>query len=583
MNRYDTYYDSLERSYRIIRSEERLSIEASIEELCKLLMLKLCFEHENKSQFQPFIYDGEASHEPVSSFYKRYFNKYVPSYEFAGWETQMLSKNTYWKVCEELTTMSFAEIDPEVHGAMFTAFLQKHYSGYLSEYSSPKKLNLFIMDVLGAEKTSSIADPCCGIGGTLVEAASRTKGTVLLKGFDINVRMANTARLHLMMYGYKEDAIECQDMLKEAKVYVMDQYDYVIAHLPQIHQAFSVAGRRETQRHRDYEDCFISQILKMLKPDGMAAIVVSDELIESDKRSGSRRWLYENAKVLNITKFEGLAYETGGAARTYNVIFLKHNHYDASDVCSSAFISKDVEDGDINQIAVSINEEIHGLTSGGKCDAIKYFRLLDRNNWNVTLLYLQEKIGVNYPVVPLRELMYHKKDRINIDSDGYYTQLTVRNKGLGVIRRGEPIKGGLLPKDARYEVRSGQLIVSSLEATRGALGIVPKELDRSVVTRNYYAFMIDTTRVRADYLTLVLCTEPIMRQMSTLNKREYAMSRITLEKMLSVVIPLPSLDEQDHLSKAMMKQVKKIQTAQEELESEQKNFCKELFGEWEIE
>lgn len=230
-----------------------------------------------------------------------------------------------------------------------------------------------------------------------------------------------------------------------------------------------------------------------------------------------------------------------------------------------------------------INREIHGLTSGGKCDAIKYFRLLDRNNWNVTLLYLQEKIGVNYPVVPLRELMYHKKDRINIDSDGYYTQLTVRNKGLDVIRRGEPIKGGLLPKDARYEVRSGQLIVSSLEATRGALGIVPKELDRSVVTRNYYAFMIDTTRVRADYLTLVLCTEPIMRQMSTLNKREYAMSRITLEKMLSVVIPLPSLDEQDHLSKAMMKQVKKIQTAQEELESEQKNFCKELFGEWEIE
>lgn len=582
MNRYDTYYDSLERSYRIIRSEERLSIEASIEELCKVLLLKLCFEQKNKSQFQPFVYDSEAGNEPVSTFYKRYFNTYVTAFEFAGWEAQMLSKNTYWKVCEELSDMSFANLEPEVHGAMFTAFLQKHYSGYLSEYSTPKKLNAFIMDVLGVEKTSSIADPCCGIGGTLVEAASRTRGAVRLKGLDINDRMANTAKLHLMMHGYKPDTIECQDILNEAKVYVMDQYDFVIAHLPQIHQAISIAGRGEILRHysfRDYEDCFISQILKMLKPDGMAAVVVSDDLIESDRRSDSRRWLYQNAKILNIAKFEGLVYETGGTARTYNVVFLKNNHYDASDVCSSAFISKDIEDDEIKQIALSIKDEIHGLTSGGKHEDIKYFRLLDRSNWNVTLLYLQEKIGVNYPVVPLRELMYHKKDRIIIDSEGYYTQLTVRNKGLGVIRRGNPVKGDLLPKDARYEVRSGQLVVSSLEAFKGAIGIVPKELDRSVVTRNYYSFMIDTTRVRADYLTLVLCTEPIMRQMSTMNKREYAMSRITLEKMLSVVIPLPSLDEQERLSKAMMKQVKKIQTAQDELESEQKNFCKELFGE----
>ena len=67
--------------------------------------------------------------------------------------------------------------------------------------------------------------------------------------------------------------------------------------------------------------------------------------------------------------------------------------------------------------------------------------------------------------------------------------------------------------------------------------------------------------------------------MKILNKREYPMSKISIEKILSVVIPLPDIDTQKRLSKQMMKQMRKVQKAQEELSSKQMSFVKEVFGE----
>lgn len=86
-------------------------------------------------------------------------------------------------------------------------------------------------------------------------------------------------------------------------------------------------------------------------------------------------------------------------------------------------------------------------------------------------------------------------------------------------------------------------------------------------------------RLRNNYRTKVMCTEPVLNQMKILNKREYPMSKISIEKILSVVIPLPDIDTQKRLSKQMMKQMRKVQKAQEELSSKQMSFVKEVFGE----
>ena len=76
-----------------------------------------------------------------------------------------------------------------------------------------------------------------------------------------------------------------------------------------------------------------------------------------------------------------------------------------------------------------------------------------------------------------------------------------------------------------------------------------------------------------------MCTEPVLYQMECSINASVLCQKRPIEKILSVVIPLPDIETQKRLSKQMIKQVRKVQKAQEELASEQKGFVKEVFGE----
>ncbi len=120
--------------------------------------------------------------------------------------------------------------------------------------------------------------------------------------------------------------------------------------------------------------------------------------------------------------------------------------------------------------------------------------------------------------------------------------------------------------------------MSSLDADKGAVGIVPKELNNALVSRNYYLFTIVSDNIDPDYLVMVLSSEPVLRQLRQ-HKRGYIMARISIEKILSLVIPLPSIEEQRILVGKLMRKVKRVMQIQDELEKEQKEFAWNLFGE----
>ena len=57
------------------------------------------------------------------------------------------------------------------------------------------------------------------------------------------------------------------------------------------------------------------------------------------------------------------------------------------------------------------------------------------------------------------------------------------------------------------------------------------------------------------------------------------LTRISIEKILSLVIPLPSLEEQRMLVGKLMRKVKRVMQNQDESEKERKDFALKLFGE----
>lgn len=579
--RRQQYLQALEQSLRIIRNTDRLSLEASIEELCKIQLMILYFERKNEVSLLRLVEELRTGNEDVKHFYDRYYRTYVPALVFKGWEQLYASKSSFLKVIDSLSEDTLFNCERLDKAFAFSDFLQLHYAGYLSEYSSPEILSRFINKALGTEDVLSLVDPCCGLGGMLVEALKQRNSQLKVKGFDVNQRMANTANLQLLMYGYYETTVECRDVLETAVAYMDGPYEAIAAHLPLRHRAFSMAGKRkdgvDMMFSRIQEDIFISQILKMLQPGGVAALVVSDELLTTERRAESRRWLYKNAQVLNITRFEGLSYNGSSNVRAYNVMFIKKLISSGSDVCMATLIKEETSEEEIMQTAQSVRKAIYWNDSHLDYNS-QYFRLLKEDVWNVNLLFARERMGAKYPTRLLKDLVIHDRERARVKDARNYKQLTVKSKGLGVVERDVEFIGSTESKNVRYVAHSGQIVISSLEADKGATGIVPKELNNALVSRNYYLFTIVSSEVDPNYLVMVLSSEPVLKQLR-LHKRGYVMSRISVEKILSLVIPLPSLEEQQELAGGLMRKVKRVQQIQEELEKEQKEFAWNLFGE----
>ncbi len=575
------YLQALEQSLRIIRNADRLSLEASIEELCKIQLMVLYFEQKNEASLLRYIEELRYSQEDVKDFYKRYFRTYVPVNAFKGWEQLFVDKSSFVQVVETLSEENLFSCEKWDKAYAFSAFLQLHYAGYLSEYSTPEILCRFVNIVLGTEEILSLADPCCGLGGMLVEAIKQRNSHLRIKGFDVSQRMANTANLQFLMYGYHESSVECKDALETAVAYMDGPYEAIAAHLPLRHRVFSLAGKRQEGVDRMFsriqEDIFISQILKMLRPGGVAALVVSDELLTTERRAESRRWLYKNAQVLNITRFDGISYNGSSNVRAYNVMFVKNLISSASDVCMATLIKEGTSEEEIMHTAQQIRKTLHEQDTNLSYNS-QYFRLLKEDVWNVNLLFAKEKMGARYPTVILKDLVFSDRQRARVIDDRNYKQLTVKIKGLGVVERESEYIGTSSSNNIRFVAHGGQIIMSSLDADKGAVGIVPKELNNALVSRNYYLFTIVSDNIDPDYLVMVLSSEPVLRQLRQ-HKRGYIMARISIEKILSLVIPLPSIEEQRILVGKLMRKVKRVMQIQDELEKEQKEFAWNLFGE----
>ena len=515
-------------------------------------------------------------------YYHELFKEFELDYSFKGWDYLKLKLSTLMNVVDELTRKSLFESEPEAKAKAFTEFLQLHYSGYLSEYSTPSILNKYIMDVVDPQRVRSFADPCCGLGGFLVEATVRGCHSLEIKGYDINQRMVNTANLQLLMYGYASCFVDCLDFTETAFAFANGPYEVVAAHLPSRYRTYSIAGKRRDVEWRHLskqpEDILISQILKMLKIHGIAALVVSDDFLYSAHRSESRRWLFQNAQILNITRFDGITYNGSSNMRAYNVMFLRRSDAPTSDVCSATLFKAGTDEAEIKDAAQNLRKAIYAEgIDVPKDEHFRYFRLLEEDVWNVDLIFAREKMGWNYPICRLRNLMFHDRQRAKVGSGNNYKQLTVKSWGLGVVDRKEEYSGTHIER-IRYAAKNGQIIISSQEAVKGAVGIVPKELNNALVSNNYYLFTVDSPDVDPDYLVMVLSSEPVLKQLS-FYKRGIARPRVTIEDILSLVIPLPSIEEQKMLVANLKKKVKQAQMIQNDLEKEQKEFSRKLFGE----
>jgi type I restriction enzyme S subunit len=125
---------------------------------------------------------------------------------------------------------------------------------------------------------------------------------------------------------------------------------------------------------------------------------------------------------------------------------------------------------------------------------------------------------------------------------GDWQAITIKFSGEVLPReRTEVFKG------AMFAAYPGDLVFSKIDARHGAVGLIPETIHKAVVTSEYPVFAPRTDKLRPDYLHHLLRAEHFQANLQHKASGTSGRKRVTPKDFLSLVIPVPSLNEQDVL------------------------------------
>ena len=176
-----------------------------------------------------------------------------------------------------------------------------------------------------------------------------------------------------------------------------------------------------------------------------------------------------------------------------------------------------------------------------------------------------------YDRYALGELLHRVMEPVIIEDSLIYTRLTIKTEGAGAEvrkKRGLPeqIAGKDIGRKNQFVVREGQMVVSSIDARNGAVGIVPAEADGCVVTDNFWVFKVEESLVIPRFLQQIVARpsvrEKILEKSHGTTNRQY----ITLDDFLKVNVPIPDMKIQREVLAKLKKWDGRVQKLQEEVD-----------------
>ena len=143
--------------------------------------------------------------------------------------------------------------------------------------------------------------------------------------------------------------------------------------------------------------------------------------------------------------------------------------------------------------------------------------------------------------VMLGELISHRSEFIEINSDEVYSRCRVQTSARGIVLR-DRVEGSTIKTKRQQVCRAGEFLVAEIDAKMGGYGIVPPSLNGAIVSSHYFLYEIDEDKLSGSFLHWFSKTPKFLKQVSPQGSTNYA--AIRPDAVLKYSIPLPSIDEQ---------------------------------------
>lgn len=141
------------------------------------------------------------------------------------------------------------------------------------------------------------------------------------------------------------------------------------------------------------------------------------------------------------------------------------------------------------------------------------------------------------------EFLKRSKIPIDIKDEVEYNRVTIRINHNGVSLRDSEL-GKLIGTKKQFILKSGQFIVSKIDARYGAFGIAPDEVNNAIITGNFWAYDVDADLINIEWFNQFTNSpafyEVCERASSGITHRKYLDEKF----FLNYQILLPSIEEQ---------------------------------------
>jgi type I restriction enzyme S subunit len=151
-------------------------------------------------------------------------------------------------------------------------------------------------------------------------------------------------------------------------------------------------------------------------------------------------------------------------------------------------------------------------------------------------------VKAGWKLMKLGAVLAKAAETIEADATKEYSEVTVKLWGKGVVERrrvlGSEISG------RRFVARSGNFIVSRIDARNGAMGLIPASLDGGLVTNDFPLFEANSERLELAYLGWLCRTQGFVDLCVGASEGSTNRVRLKEDRFLTLEIPLPPLAEQ---------------------------------------
>ena len=150
------------------------------------------------------------------------------------------------------------------------------------------------------------------------------------------------------------------------------------------------------------------------------------------------------------------------------------------------------------------------------------------------------------------------------EPDITYKQVTARLWGKGLALRGE-VAGSEIAASRQLRARSGQFLVSRIDARHGAFGIVPDDLDGALVSNDFPCFEIDPSLVIPHYFEWYARTRKFVDLCRRSSEGSTNRVRLKEDAFLQMKIEVPPLDEQRRIVARLDRVARTVAARREEV------------------